>query len=402
MSKKHGATEHVFRAETTRADAIRTTSLKPRTEALKLEIFDLLKQIIKEPKKYVEGGPKKIFRRTWLHVAAIHGKLQAVEALINAGDDVNETDDILRTPLLYAITSGSLETVEFLIESGADIHYDKCMDNFTPLFTAAEFGYIDIFRLLVQKGCDFNLLGPNHMTVGHVICQNAHPPEMLKILFDKNHEIEFDISVLDGYGRNMVQICKDAIDRNPKPFNQVALAAKDVKGQFRKLLNHIYDEIEERKRIKYYDELKQREQLEEREKQLDLINNTDAMEKLQAQINAKMEAIARGETITEHDYEDWHGDLMQQKEEEDYNQALKEQQEREEAERKYLEEAEAARLKEEQELNELYEKQQAEGPQEMSAEKKAELNRKFQEEEMMKRRDQNIRRKKSTQGLPIV
>ena len=402
MSKKHGATEHVFRAETTRADAIRTTSLKPRTEALKLEIFDLLKQIIKEPKKHVEGGPKKIFRRTWLHVAAIHGNLQAVEALVNAGDDVNETDDILRTPLLYAITSGSLETVEFLIESGADIHYDKCMDNFTPLFTAAEFGYIDIFRLLVQKGCDFNLLGPNHMTVGHVICQNAHPPEMLKILFDKNHEIEFDISVLDGYGRNMVQICKDAIDRNPKPFNQVALAAKDVKGQFRKLLNHIYDEIEERKRIKYYDELKQREQLEEREKQLDLINNTDAMEKLQAQINAKMEAIARGETITEYDYEDWHGDLMQQKEEEDYNQALKEQQEREEAERKYLEEAEAARLKEEQELNELYEKQQAEGPQEMSAEKKAELNRKFQEEEMMKRRDQNIRRKKSTQGLPIV
>ena len=53
-------------------------------------------------------------------------------------------------------------------------------------------------------------------------------------------------------------------------------------------------------------------------------------------------------------------------------------------------------------MNELYEKQQAEGPQEMSAEKKAELNRKFQEEEMMKRRDQNIRRKKSTQGLPIV
>merc|ERR1712167_235477 len=225
---------------------------------------------------------------------------------------------------------------------------------------------------------------------------------MLNILFDKNHEIEFDISVLDGYGRNMVQICKDAIDRNPKPFNQVALAAKDVKGQFRKLLNYIYDEIEERKRIKYYDELKQREQLEEREKQLDLINNTDAMEKLQAQINAKMEAIARGETITEHDYEDWHGDLMQQKEEEDYNQALKEQQEREEAERKYLEEAEAARLKEEQELNELYEKQQAEGPQVMSTEKKAELNRKFQEEEMMKRRGQNIRRKKSTQGLPIV
>ena len=48
------------------------------------------------------------------------GQLQAVQALVTAGDDVNETDDILRTPLLYAITSGNLETVEYLIESSAD------------------------------------------------------------------------------------------------------------------------------------------------------------------------------------------------------------------------------------------------------------------------------------------
>ena len=78
------------------------------------------------------------------------------------------------------------------------VNYDKCMDNFTPLFTAAEFGYVEIFRSLVYKGCDFNLLGPNNMTVGHVICQNAHPVEMLNILFDKNHEVELDLSVKDG------------------------------------------------------------------------------------------------------------------------------------------------------------------------------------------------------------
>ena len=401
MSKTKGATEHVYRLESTRADAIRAMSLKPRTEAQRLEIFDLLKQIIKTPKNYVEGGPKKIFRRTWLHVASIHGNLEAVTALVNAGDDVNETDDILRTPLLYAITSGDFETVEFLIESGADIHYDKCFDKFTPLFTAAEFGFIEIFRLLISKGCDYNLLGPNHMTVGHVICQNAHPTELLDILFDKNHEIEFDIDVQDSYGRTMVQICKDAIDRNPKPYNQVALAAQDVKGKFKKLLNHIYDEIDERKRIRYYDELKQREKLEEREKQLGLINNTDAIEKLQEQINAKMEAFARGETIEEHDYEDWHGDLLSQKNEEEAAQALKEQHEREEAERKYLEEAEAERIKEEAELKALYEKQQTGQPKGISDEKKAELNRRFQEKEMMKQRKQYIR-KTSNMGLPVV
>eukprot|EP00944_MAST-04C_sp_MAST-4C-sp1_P006885 g6885.t1 len=379
------ATEHVTWVESSRADAIRAKSLKPRTQAQSLEISDLLKQIIKTPKNYVEGGPKKIFRRTWLHVAAIHGQLQAVEALVTAGDDVNETDDILRTPLLYAITSGSLETVEYLIENGADIHYDKCMDNFTPLFTAAEFGYVDIFRLLVYKGCDFNLLGPNHMTVGHVICQNAHPVEMLNILFDKNHEVELDLSVKDGFGRTMVQICKDAVDRNPKPDNQVSLAARGVKSKFSKLLRCLYDEIDERKRLRYYDELKQREKLEAREKQLDLINNTDAMEKLQQKIDEKLAAMARGENIEDHEYEDWHQDLMAQKKEEEEALALKEQKERDEAERKYLEEAEAERLREEAELKALWEKQQ-EDHQNLDIKSKEELNRRFQEQEFLKNR----------------
>ena len=49
---------------------------------------------------------------------------------------------------------------------------------------------------------------------------------------------------------------------------------------------------------------------------------------------------------------------MAQKTEEEEAQALKEQKERDEAERKYLEEAEAERLREEAELRALWEKQQ--------------------------------------------
>ena len=94
------------------------------------------------------------------------------------------------------------------------------------------------------------------------------------------------------------------MDRNPKPHNQVSLAARSVKSKFSKLLRCLYDEIDERKRLRYYDELKQREKLEAREKQLDLINNTDAMEKLQQKIDEKLAAMARGENIEDHEYEE--------------------------------------------------------------------------------------------------
>ena len=162
----------------------------------------------------------------------------AVQALVTAGDDVNETDDILRTPLLYAITSGNLETVEYLIENGADIHYDKCMDNFTPLFTAAEFGFVEIFRLLVYKGCDFQLAWTKQYDSRTRYMPKRPPCRNVKyFLFDKNHEVELGLSV-DGFGRTMVQICKDAVDRNPKPHNQVSLAARSVKS---KIFLNFYD-----------------------------------------------------------------------------------------------------------------------------------------------------------------
>ena len=127
--------------------------------------------------------------------------------------------------------------------------------------------------------------------------------------------------------------------------------------------------------------------MEAREKQLDLINNTDAMEKLQQKIDEKLAAMARGENIEDHEYEDWHQDLMAQKKEEEEALALKEQKERDEAERKYLEEAEAERLREEAELKALWEKQQ-EDHQNLDIASKEELNRRFQEQEFLKNRPQ--------------
>ena len=129
--------------------------------------------------------------------------------------------------------------------------------------------------------------------------------------------MEINLDAKDIYGRTAVRMLKDALDRHPKPLNNVSLAVRANMKPFRKLYNRIMWEIEERKRLKYYDELKQREKLEAKEKRMNLINQSSAIADLERKIQEKIEAMNRGETVDEHEREDWHHDLMSQKVEED-------------------------------------------------------------------------------------
>ena len=315
--KGGGATEHVDLVRNVRDDAIRCVSFVARKTAVKLERFDLMKQIIKAPKKHVGCGPDKQWRRTWLHMACMEGHLEAVTCLLEAGAEINKTDDVMRIPLIYAIMCGKYEIVDLLIQQGADVHHNKCLDKYTPLVLAAEYGYPDIMKLLIDNGADMHLLAPCKMTLVHIICQAGHPVEMLDILFDRKFSMEINLDAKDIYGRTAVRMLKDALDRHTKPLNNVSLAVRANMKPFRKLYNRIMWEIEERKRLKYYDELKQREKLEAKEKRMNLINQSSAIADLERKIQEKIEAMNRGETVDEHEREDWHHDLMSQKVEED-------------------------------------------------------------------------------------
>ena len=339
-----GPTEHVDLVNTVREDAARIVTFIPRPQAGKLERTDLMKQIIKAPKKHVTTGPKKDFRKIWLHVACMEGHLEAVTALVEAGADVNKMDDNKRTPLLYAVMTGELKVVRCLLDNGADIHHDECPDRMTAVYLAAEYGYPNVLKLLIQRGADVHKLCPNNMTLLHIVCQQGHPVEMLDILFDKNlHELEMDIFVKDAYGRTIVRMLKDATDRNPKPLNTVALAVATDVSKFRKLLNRVHQEIDERKRLRYYEELKQREKLEAKQRHLDNINNNEAVAEMEQKIQERLAALQAGEHLDDHVYDDWHSELMAHKEEEDAQQAALDAQKAEE-------ELLAAQRKEEEEF----------------------------------------------------
>jgi len=88
-----------------------------------------------------------------LMMAALRGNLEAARTLIARDADVNKTG---WTPLHYAASSSSAHAqamVRLLLEHAAYIDAEAPNGN-TPLVMAAEFGEIDVARLLLHEGAD--------------------------------------------------------------------------------------------------------------------------------------------------------------------------------------------------------------------------------------------------------
>jgi ankyrin repeat protein len=71
------------------------------------------------------------------------------------GADVNKSDNSGWTPLCSAADRGYLEIVKLLIENGGDINKSN-NDGFTPLYSAAYKGHLEIVRLLIKNDADIN------------------------------------------------------------------------------------------------------------------------------------------------------------------------------------------------------------------------------------------------------
>lgn len=93
--------------------------------------------------------------RTALLVATDADSLAAAEALVAAGADVNAKDDKQDTPYLYAGAEGRTEILKLLLRSGADLA-DTNRFGGTALIPAAEKGHPENVRLLIAAGVDVN------------------------------------------------------------------------------------------------------------------------------------------------------------------------------------------------------------------------------------------------------
>jgi uncharacterized protein len=91
---------------------------------------------------------------TWLHFAAIHGKLEIVKYLVMKGLDINEHSDSTSsgfTPINAAASKGHLEVVQYLLSCGAILDVSRYAKE-NPLFRATQKGYREVVELLIDSG----------------------------------------------------------------------------------------------------------------------------------------------------------------------------------------------------------------------------------------------------------
>lgn len=92
--------------------------------------------------------------KTDIHTAVITENEEALKQHIAAGSDINEKDPFGgSSPLISAAVFGKPEMANILIEAGADLDFQN-NDGSTALISAAFFGRVEIVRLLLDAGAD--------------------------------------------------------------------------------------------------------------------------------------------------------------------------------------------------------------------------------------------------------
>ncbi|MBE8712081.1 ankyrin repeat domain-containing protein [Sphingobacterium hungaricum] len=88
-------------------------------------------------------------KQSLLMIATYKDNFQAARLLVSLGADVNQQDDLLNSPFLYAGASGYLEFVQLFLENGADFNVFNRY-NGSALIPAAEKGHVETVRLLAN------------------------------------------------------------------------------------------------------------------------------------------------------------------------------------------------------------------------------------------------------------
>jgi len=95
---------------------------------------------------------------------AANGNMSTVQALLDAGADVNSKSTCYsEIALIAAAEKGQLEVVKHLLENGADINAKDGYGR-TALMEALGFGYIEIAKYLLEKNADVNIKDNNGRT----------------------------------------------------------------------------------------------------------------------------------------------------------------------------------------------------------------------------------------------
>jgi ankyrin repeat protein len=119
------------------------------SRAVESNDLEQVKSIIRSGIKFTKGDSP-------LGLAAELGNVEIVEALVDAGCNVEWGGFVEPSPLCLAAFEGNTDVVQFLIEKQAKLN-SKDADGFTPLMSAAANGHLEIVKLLIEAGAKINI-----------------------------------------------------------------------------------------------------------------------------------------------------------------------------------------------------------------------------------------------------
>ena len=113
------------------------------------------------------------FGAATLHKAARIGQTDCLNALIQAGANIHETNEQSETALHYAARHGQIDCLNALIQAGANIHATNRWSG-TALHYAARRGQIDCLNALIQAGANIDATNEWGDTALHAAAQSGN------------------------------------------------------------------------------------------------------------------------------------------------------------------------------------------------------------------------------------
>nr|WP_217346078.1 ankyrin repeat domain-containing protein [Noviherbaspirillum sp. L7-7A]MBV0880447.1 ankyrin repeat domain-containing protein [Noviherbaspirillum sp. L7-7A] len=126
------------------------------------------------PSTTPEGASRTFSVESALAVHAYHGDLRQVDALLQAGADVNDADANRNTALIVATRMGQANVVRRLLEAGARVDSAN-HEGLTALHMAVLAENVEVVGMLLKKAPPLNQLDHSGFTPLSLAVQNDHP-----------------------------------------------------------------------------------------------------------------------------------------------------------------------------------------------------------------------------------
>lgn len=124
-----------------------------------------------------------------LDIAILSQDFDEVNKLIDEGADINDAQNNLMTPLLWAVSTNNIYMCRLLLSRGANVNLKNRNSYITPLLMAIEKNYAEICKLLIESGADLDMDNDSEITP-LILAAKLNNIEMCKLLIEAGADFD--------------------------------------------------------------------------------------------------------------------------------------------------------------------------------------------------------------------